>query len=110
MGTSITAIRNLGPAMELGLGRAGVEDAETLNRLGTDEAYRRFMASSARPHFMAFCAIEMGPQNRDMNDCRGLEKAALRARYEALKAAMLAAAPNGIHAALDEFGIRRPDG
>jgi hypothetical protein len=56
--------------------------------------------------------LVMGLQGRPWNDCKGAEKAALRARFDALKS-RAAAAPQTdrarLEAALDEIGvIERP--
>ena len=87
MPAPVSAIPNLGPAADAAYARAGIHDAETLRALGADAAYGRLLASGARPHFTGYCALVMGLQGRPWNDCRGAEKAALRARFEALKAA-----------------------
>lgn len=109
MATPISTIRNLGPATEAALIRAGVPDAETLRALGAEAAYARLLRSGERPHFIAFYVLVMALQGRPWNDCRGAEKEALRARFDALKAAH--AAPDGlagIEAILDEIGVIDP--
>ena len=87
MTTPIRSIRNLGPAMEAACHAAGIMDAETLRALGADEAYARMIAQGHRPHMMAFSAIALGLQDRHWNDADPAEKAALRARFNAAKAA-----------------------
>ena len=87
MSTPVSAIRNLGPAMEAAFARAGVDSAEALRALGVDAGYARLLASGARPHFLAYYVLVMGLQGRPWNDCRGAEKAALRVRFDALVAA-----------------------
>ncbi len=108
MAQPVSSIRNLGPAMEAAFARAGIGSAEELRAIGADEGYRRLLLAGERPHFIAYYVLVMGLQGRPWNDCRGAEKAVLRARFDALKAAA-AAAPEGrdraIEAVLDEIGI-----
>lgn len=108
----ITAIPNLGPAMAEAFARAGITTDEDLHALGPDAAYARLLETGTRPHFIGYYAMVMGLQGRPWNDCRGKEKAALRARFDALKAAT-GAQDKGrarLDAALDEIGLiaRRP--
>ena len=84
--TSITSIRNLGPAMEAEFARADITTAEQVQELGADEAYARLLASGTRPHFIGYYVLVMGLQGRSWNDCQGDEKKALRVRFDALKA------------------------
>ena len=100
----VSSIRNLGPAMQTALVRAGVPDAETLHALGADAAYAKLLATGTRPHFIAYYALVMALQGRPWNDCRGAEKDALRARFDALKADATAR-PGGIDAVLDAVGV-----
>jgi hypothetical protein len=109
MSTPVSSIRNLGPAMEAAFARAGIPDAETLRELGADAAYARLLDAGERPHFIAYYVLVMALQGRPWNDCRGPEKAALRLRFDALKAAQ---APTGglaaLEAMLDEIGVIDP--
>lgn len=76
--------------------------------MGTDAAYDRLLAAGTRPHFIAYYALEMALQGRPWNDCRGAEKAALRARFDALvavRAATTDGPPPGIEAILDRIGV-----
>ncbi len=82
----VSTIRNLGPASEAVYARAGIATAGQLRALGADEAYRRLLATGARPHFIAFYAMAMGLQGRPWNDMDPPEKAAMRARFDALVA------------------------
>ena len=50
----------------------------------------------------------MALQGRPWNDCRGAEKAALRARFDALVAEVRGQPLSGIEAELDLIGLRRP--
>ncbi|MGC8202296.1 TfoX/Sxy family protein [Aliiroseovarius sp. PTFE2010] len=105
MTAPISSIRNLGPAMERDFSRAGVTSAEQLFALGPDEAYRKLIAVGVRPHFIGYYALAMGLQGRPWDDCTGDEKAALRRRFDALKAD---APPdsNRIERILDQIGVR----
>ena len=109
MGMPISTIRNLGPAAEAAFARAGLHDAEALRALGADAAYARLLQAGERAHFIAYYVLVMGLQGRPWNDCRGAEKAALRARFDALKAAH--GGGDGlarIEAMLDEVGVIAP--
>jgi hypothetical protein len=81
----VTAIRNIGPAQAAELARAGITTARALQETGADAAYRAMVASGTRPHFIAYYALHMALQGRPWNDCKGAEKDALRARFDALK-------------------------
>ncbi|ROT98444.1 TfoX/Sxy family DNA transformation protein [Histidinibacterium lentulum] len=103
----VSSIRNLGPAMEAAFSGAGIDSAETLRSLGADSAYARLIESGHRPHFMAYLALVTGLQGRPLGECTGAEKAALRARFDALRSA-------GPHPGtaferhLDALGVRPP--
>ena len=101
----VSSIRNLGPATEAAFARAGIHSAETLHDLGPDEAYRRLLDSGERPHFIGYYALVMGLQGRPWTDCQGTEKAALRARFDALCASVSGGGPAGIEAILDVIGV-----
>lgn len=104
MSTPISSLRNLGPAMEGAFARAGVADAETLRDLGTDAAYERLLQAGERPHFISYYVLEMALQGRPWNDCKGSEKDALRARFDALKARNSGQGA-GIDHVLEQFGV-----
>lgn len=105
----VSTIRNLGPASEGAFARVGITTAGQLRALGADAAYRRLLAAGARPHFIGYYALVMGLQGRPWNDCRGKEKAALRARFDALVASAHDKGRSDLEAALDRIGvIRRP--
>ena len=112
MATPVTSIRNIGPATAAAFARAGVTSAEAVRTLGADAAYARLLAAGERPHFIAYYVLVMGLQGRPWNDCRGAEKAALRARFDALVAAACARDDGRarLDAALDALGVvpRRP--
>jgi DNA transformation protein and related proteins len=104
MSDPITAIPNLGPASEAAFARAGIHTAEEVRTLGADECYRRLLASGSKPHFIGYYVLVMGLQGRPWNDCKGDEKVALRARYDALKAGAITVQSEWAKA-MDFFGI-----
>lgn len=111
MPTPVSSIRNLGPASETSFARAGIRSAEDLRALGADAAYAALLRSGERPHFIGYYVLVMGLQGRPWNDCKGAEKDALRARFDALKAAHSSAGGiAGIEAILDEIGVIDPAG
>ena len=100
----LTEIPNIGPATAAAFARAGLTDADTMAAIGADAAYELWLASGNAPHFIGYYALVMGLQGRPWNDCRGAEKAALRARFDALKAATSPRAT--FERMLDEIGLR----
>lgn len=118
MARPVSSIRNLGPAADRAYARAGIDSAEGLRALGPDAAYARLLAAGPRPHFIGYYAMAMGLMGRPWTDCRGAEKAALRARFDALVAAAGAgpgSGPNGnaapdarLERTLDEIGLPAP--
>lgn len=109
MTTPVSSIRNLGTAMEAALAKVGIDNAEELRRLGADAAYARLLDAGHRPHFIAYYVIEMGLQGRPWNDCKGPERDALRARFDALKAAARPDPDHRLDRILDEIGlVERP--
>lgn len=108
MTTPISSIPNLGPASEAAFARAGITSAEDLRALGPDAAYLRLLRSGAAPHFIGYYVLVMGLQGRPWNDCKGEEKKALRARFDALKAEYAGSTEKGrsdLEAALSFFGV-----
>mgnify|MGYP005855198833 CR=1 FL=1 len=105
MPTPVSSIRNLGPASEAAFARAGITSAEELRALGADAAYRRLLASGARPHFIGYYVLVMGLQGRPWNDCKGAEKTALRARFDAILAERADDGLARLEAALDQLGL-----
>jgi DNA transformation protein len=115
MTSPVSTIPNIGPATEAAFLRAGIDSAEALRAMGADAAYLRWLTAGLAPHFIGYYALVMGLQGRPWNDCRGTEKQALRARFDALKAETDRARrpgdlPAGIEKAFDEIGLvpRRP--
>ena len=105
MSTPVSSIPNLGPATEAAFARAGINSAEELRELGADAAYRRLLEAGTQPHFIGYYVIVMGLQGRPWNDCQGAEKAALRKRFDALKAAVGPSQSSAFEAALDALGV-----
>ena len=104
----LTQIPNIGPATAEALIGAGIADAAQLRRIGAHEAYRALLRAGERPHFIGYYVLHMGLQGRPWNDCRGEEKVALRAQFDALVAEARATTPTGIEAALREIGLIAP--
>ena len=74
--------------------------------MSADAGYLRLLQSGSRPHFIAYYALVMGLQGRSWNDLDDTEKAALRVRFDALKAQVTTpSAPAGIEAVLDKIGV-----
>ena len=72
--------------METALNKVGIPTAEALHEMGADAAYLRMIQAGERPHFIGYYVLHMALQGRPWNDCKGAEKAALRAQFDALKA------------------------
>ena len=107
-----SSIRNIGPAGDQFYGRAGITTAGQIRDLGPDEAYFRALKAGGAPHFIGYYVLVMGLQGRPWNDCRGDEKAALKKRFEAIKARLKSDPPTGpsstLERELDALGVRRP--
>ena len=108
MPTPVSSIRNLGPASEAAFARAGITSAEEIQTLGADAAYRRLLQSGAQAHFIGYYVLVMGLQGRPWNDCQGAEKAALRARFDAIKATTAPEGQTALDRALEMIGVLRP--
>lgn len=102
----VSSIRNLGPAYEQACARAGIHSAQDLRDLGADEAYTRLIQTGTRPHFIGYYVLVMGLQGRHWNDCKGYEKAALRHRFDAIKAAAKPSSASKLVSELDAVGVR----
>lgn len=108
MSSPVSSIPNLGPATEAAFARAGIHSAEELRSIGADEGYRRLLATGVAPHFIGYYVLVMGLQGRPWNDCKGEEKKALRARFDAIKADYAGSSEKGrsdLEAALSFFGV-----
>lgn len=104
----VTAIRNIGPAQAEQMARAGITTATALRKMGADAAYRAMLHTGTPPHFIAYYVLHMALQGRPWNDCKGAEKAALRARFDALKAELAQDGDAGaLERILDQIGTGR---
>ncbi|MEL7165448.1 MAG: TfoX/Sxy family DNA transformation protein [Pseudomonadota bacterium] len=109
MGTPVSTIRNLGPAMDAACAKAGIPDAETLRELGPDAAYEQLLRHGTRPHFIGYYVLVMGLQGRPWNDCKVDEKKALRARFDAIKARAKSDTDSAFERMMNAIGvINRP--
>ena len=104
----ISSLRNLGPAMDAAFARVGITTARELRDLGTDAAYERLLRGGTRPHFIGYYVIEMALQGRPWNDCKGDEKAALRRRFDAIKARGTDSDRDAFEAMMDALGVIEP--
>jgi hypothetical protein len=102
---AISTLRNLGPASEAAFRRAGLHTAEEITALGADAAYEKLLQAGERPHFIGYYVLHMALQGRPWTDCNGAEKAALRVRFDALKARHKDGGISRIEAALDALGV-----
>lgn len=111
--TKPSSIRNIGPAGDVMFARAGITTAAEIRDLGPDEAYYRALNAGGQAHFIGYYALVMGLAGRPWNDCQGEEKAALKTRFDAIKARMAASAKadpaSSLEQELDALGVRRPD-
>lgn len=107
MTSDLTDVPNIGPATAKALIAAGVADQAALRAMGADGAYRALLLNGERPHFIGYYVLHMGLQGRPWNDCRGEEKARLRARFDALVTETRTAPLSGIEAELNEIGLPR---
>ena len=104
----VSSIPNLGPASEAAFARAGIHSADAIRAMGADAAYLALMQSGTPPHFIGYYVLVMGLQGRPWNDCKGDEKKALRARFDAIKAEYAGSTEKGrsdLEAALSFFGV-----
>jgi len=101
----VSSIRNLGPAMEAAFARVGIRTAEEIRDMGADAAYARLLEAGHRPHFIGYYVLVMGLQGRPWNDCKGAEKAALRKKFDQLKATRHDKGRSDLEAALNAIGV-----
>ena len=106
--SAISTIRNLGPATEAQFAKAGITSAEDLRAMGADAAYRAWLMAGLPAHFIGYYVLVMALQDRPWNDCKGEEKKALRARFDALKAQCNSTERSELEAALNYFGVIAP--
>lgn len=108
MRAPVSSLPNLGPASEAEFARAGIHYADELHDMGADAAYAALIKAGTRPHFIGYYVLHMALQGRPWNDCKGDEKAALRVKFDALKAAhqgSAAKARSDLEDALQFFGV-----
>ncbi|WP_159804946.1 TfoX/Sxy family protein [Litoreibacter roseus] len=105
MSEPVSSIKNLGPAYEAALTRAGITSAEALRELGADKAYARLLETGSKPHFIGYYVLVMALQGRPWNDCKGAEKAKLRKRFDAIKATSFDSDLSAFEAELDAIGV-----
>lgn len=105
MTSPVSSIRNLGPAYETACARAGIETAQALFQLGADAAYAKLLKTGMKPHFIGYYVLVMALQGRPWNDCKGAEKVALRARFDAIKGQNHDKGRSQLEAALDQIGV-----
>lgn len=106
MSQPVSSIRNLGPVFEAACTQAGIHSAAELRRLGPDAAYARLLQNGTRPHFIGYYVLVMGLQDRPWNDCKGEEKKALRARFDAIKAQSFDQGLSAFEQMMDQIGVR----
>lgn len=102
---ALETIRNIGPAFGACLRAAGIMDAETLRAIGADDAYARLLENGARPHFISYYVLHMALQGRPWNDCKGTEKDALRAQFDALKTRYCDRGHSEMEKILNQIGV-----
>ncbi|MDF1855624.1 TfoX/Sxy family DNA transformation protein [Pseudooceanicola sp.] len=112
MDDPVSTIPNLGPAAVRDFARAGITSAAQLREIGADQGYLAYLHAGGSAHFIGYYALVMGLQGRPWNDCTAEEKAALRLRFDGLKAQakQSATAPIGIERELDALGVGRNRG
>ncbi len=105
MSDPISSIRNLGPAVEQACAKAGIHTAQQLRELGADAAYSAMLKTGTKPHFIGYYVLVMALQGRPWNDCKGEEKAALRKRFDQIKARSFDQDLSALEKALNEIGV-----
>jgi len=105
MPAPVSSIRNLGPAYEAACARAGINSADELRALGADAAYEMLLRAGMKPHFIGYYVLVMGLQNRPWNDCKGEEKKALRARFDAIKGRAFDTDRSKFEQLMDRIGV-----
>lgn len=105
--TSITSIRNLGPATAELFSKHGLHTAEEVIELGADAAYAHLLRSGMRPHFIGYYALVLGLQGRPWSDCGKDEKRELRRKFDEIKACCFDTNQSALEQLLDEIGVLR---
>lgn len=101
----LTSIRNIGPSFETALKAVGIATAEELRALGADAAYVKLLEGGSTPHFIGYYVLHMGLQGRPWNDCKGAEKAALRKKFDKIKAQSFDADRSELERILNQIGV-----
>lgn len=101
----LSEIRNIGPSFEKSLKAAGINTAEELRALGADAAYVKLLEGGSRPHFIVYYVLHMALQGRPWNDCKGAEKAALRKKFDKIKAQNFDADRSELERILNQIGV-----
>ncbi len=102
---SVTTIKNIGPAFEQSLTRAGITSAEQLRELGADAAYGKLLETGSKPHFIGYYVLVMALQGRPWNDCKGQEKKDLRKRFDAIKSQSYDTDRSEFESILNQIGV-----
>lgn len=102
---ALETIRNIGPAFAGSLRSAGITTAEELHAIGADAAYARMLQQGSKPHFISYYVLHMALQGRPWNDCKGAEKDALRAQFDALKAEHVDTDRSALEQILNQIGV-----
>ena len=105
MPAPVSSIRNLGPAYEAACARAGINSADELRALGADTVYEMLLRAGMKPHFIGYYVLAMGLQNRPWNDCKGEEKKALRAHFDAIKGRAFDTDRSKFEQMMDRIGV-----
>lgn len=103
--SDLTTIRNIGPAFEESLIRAGITSADQLRDLGADAAYTRLLETGTKPHFIGYYVLHMALQGRPWNDCKGEEKKALRKSFDRIKSSAFDQERSEFEQILDQIGV-----
>ncbi|MFU8823999.1 TfoX/Sxy family protein [Yoonia sp.] len=102
---ALETIRNIGPAFAGSFRSVGINTAEELHAIGADAAYIRLLQQGSKPHFISYYVLHMALQGRPWNDCKGTEKDALRAQFDALKAQHCDTNRAALERILDQIGV-----
>lgn len=105
MSDLVSSIRNLGPSIQEACAKIGIHTATQLRDLGADEVYGRLVANGHPPHFIGYYVMVMGLQGRPWNDCKGDEKAALRIKFDAMKATRHDKSRSDFETAMNAIGV-----
>ncbi|ABG32619.1 competence protein TfoX [Roseobacter denitrificans] len=108
MMSAISSIRNLGPAFEAACAKAGIHTAEQVRAIGADATYAALLRAGTQPHFIGYYVLVMGLQDRPWNDCKGAEKIALRARFDAIKAEAFDQGHSEFERLMNQIGVLQP--